>query len=568
MELSGIAASAGIGIGKICIIKDACLDYDSSLATDIEAEKDRLSKAIEAFTEKTTAKAKELRDCIGPKEAEILEDHLILISDPSMSGRMFETVEAGSRAEAAVDAVTSVFIDMFSGMEDDLMRQRASDIRDIRDVLLGILLGVADPDLGSIAPGTILVARDLTPSMTSRIKKENIAGIITEAGSSTSHLAIIARAMGIPLVSSVTSAVSSVTEGETAIVDGNAGIALINPSEASLTKYRELMKKEADAGKELENFRGKKTVTADGSAVMLLCNIGTPEDSTFVTDGDGEGVGLFRTEFLFMDKNSDPSEEEQFEAYKKCALALKDKPIIIRTLDIGGDKDIPYLDMKKESNPFLGYRAIRYCLGNRDRYKKQLKAIIRASAYGNLKLMIPLVTCAEEVRAVREMVLDIQKEFDEAGIKYDKNMQTGCMIETPSAALIADILAAESDFFSIGTNDLTQYTMCADRGNPEVSYLNSYLNPSVLRSIRRIIECGKNAGIPVGMCGEAASDPLMIPLLIAFGLDEFSVSPSLVLRTRSLISKWSRSEASALADKVMKLTTRDEIVALLEEYAK
>ena len=512
--------------------------------------------------------AEDIRKRIGPKEAEILEGHLVMMSDPSMSGEMSKMIAAGQCAESAVEAVCDMFIGMFSKMDDDMMRQRASDISDIKVSLLKILLGIEDIDISKVAPGTILVARDLTPSMTSQIVKENVAGIITEVGGKTSHSAILARALEIPAVLSVPDITTLVKDKDTAIVDGTEGNVYINPEGDILSQYiikrEDYIKKQA----ELKGFLGKETVTADGINLELFCNIGTPKDAKKAVECDGEGVGLFRSEFLFMDNTKMPTEDEQFAAYKEAAETLGGKPVIIRTLDVGGDKDIPYLNIKKEENPFLGYRAVRYCLGNRDNYMIQLRAIVRASAFGKVKIMVPLVTCVEEIRAVKEMVAEIKKDFDANGIAYDKDIEIGCMIETASASLIADLLAKESDFFSIGTNDLTQYTMSVDRGNADVAYLYSTFQPSVLRSIKHIIECGVEAGIPVGMCGEAAADPLMIPLLISFGLTEFSVNPVLVLTARCIISKWTKQEADDLAAKVMALDTEGEIQKLLKESAK
>ncbi|WP_022769509.1 phosphoenolpyruvate--protein phosphotransferase [Butyrivibrio sp. NC2007] len=565
---NGIAASRGIGIGSICVITEHELKYDAVKVEDTESEKARFDKAVEQFKKETAEMAEDIRKRIGPKEAEILEGHLVMMSDPSMSGEMGKMIAAGQCAESAVEAVCDMFIGMFSKMDDDMMRQRASDISDIKVSLLKILLGIEDIDISKVAPGTILVARDLTPSMTSQIVKENVAGIITEVGGKTSHSAILARALEIPAVLSVPDITTLVKDKDTAIVDGTEGNVYINPEGDILSQYiikrEDYIKKQA----ELKGFLGKETVTADGINLELFCNIGTPKDAKKAVECDGEGVGLFRSEFLFMDNTKMPTEDEQFAAYKEAAETLGGKPVIIRTLDVGGDKDIPYLNIKKEENPFLGYRAVRYCLGNRDNYMIQLRAIVRASAFGKVKIMVPLVTCVEEIRAVKEMVAEIKKDFDANGIAYDKDIEVGCMVETASASLIADLLAKESDFFSIGTNDLTQYTMSVDRGNADVAYLYSTFQPSVLRSIKHIIECGVEAGIPVGMCGEAAADPLMIPLLISFGLTEFSVNPVLVLTARCIISKWTKQEADDLAAKVMALDTEGEIQKLLKESAK
>ncbi|MBQ9303586.1 phosphoenolpyruvate--protein phosphotransferase, partial [Butyrivibrio sp.] len=507
----GIAASRGIGIGSVCVIVEHDLKFEAKKIEDIQAEKERFNKAVEEFITETTAQAEDIRKKIGPKEAEILEGHIVMISDPSMAGEMTKMIDSGQCAESAVEAVCDMFIGMFSKMDDDMMRQRASDISDVKISMLKILLGIKDIDISKVAPGTVLVAKDLTPSMTSQINKENVVGILTEVGGKTSHSAILARALEIPAVLSVPDITKLVKDKDTAIVDGTEGNVYINPEGDVLSKYilkrEEFIKKQS----ELKGFLGKETKTLDGDTVELFCNIGTPKDAKKAIECDGEGIGLFRSEFLFMDNNHMPTEDEQFAAYKEAAEIMGGKPVIIRTLDIGGDKDIPYLNMKKEENPFLGYRAVRYCLGNKDSYMIQLRAIVRASAFGKVKIMIPLVTCVDELRAVKELVEEIKKDFDEQGIAYDKDIEVGCMIETPAASLIADILAKEADFFSIGTNDLTQYTMSVDRGNADVAYLYSTFQPSVLRSIKNIIECGRKAGIPVGMCGEAAADPMLIP---------------------------------------------------------
>ncbi|WP_029322203.1 phosphoenolpyruvate--protein phosphotransferase [Butyrivibrio sp. AE3004] len=564
----GIAASRGIGIGSICRIVEQDLSFEARQITDSAAEKDRFHKAISDFVEETNAMAEDVRKRIGPKEAEILQGHAVMISDPAMSGEMDKMIDSGQCAEAALTAVCDMFIGMFSKMDDDMMRQRASDIADVKVSVLKKLLGIEDVDISKVAPGTVLVCKDLTPSMTSQIVKENVTGIITEIGGKTSHSAILARALEIPAVLSVPGIVDEVKDKDTAIIDGTEGDVFINPDGEILSKY--MLKREEFIRKqsELKTFIGKETVNADGTKLELFCNIGTPKDAKKAMECDGEGIGLFRSEFLFMDNTHLPSEDEQFEAYKEAVQTMDERCVIIRTLDIGGDKDIPYLGLEKEENPFLGYRAVRYCLGNEEIYKTQLRAIVRASAFGKVKIMVPLVTTVDEVRSVKKLVNEIKDALLAEGIDFDKDIEVGCMIETASASLIADLLAKEADFFSIGTNDLTQYTMSVDRGNPKVAYLYSSFQPSVLRSIRYIIECGKKAGIPVGMCGEAAADPLMIPLLMSFGLDEYSVNPVLVLTARCIISKWSKAEADALTEKIMSMSTESEIVAALKEAAK
>ena len=564
----GIAASRGIGIGSICRIVEQDLSFEAKLISDTAAEKDRFQKAIDDFVEETFAMAEDVRKNIGPQEADILMGHAVMIQDPAMSGEMFSMIDAGQCAESALTAVCDMFHGMFSAMDDEMMRQRASDIADVKVCILKKLLGIQDVEISKLAPGTVLVCKDLTPSMTSQIVKENVTGIITEIGGVTSHSAILARALEIPAVLSVPGIVDMVEDKDTAIVDGTAGDVFINPDGEVLAQYlikrEEYIKKQA----ELKKFIGKETLTADGDKLEIFCNIGTPKDAKKAMECDGEGVGLFRTEFLFMDNTHLPTEEEQFEAYKEALQTMEGRTIIIRTLDIGGDKDIPYMDFEKEDNPFLGFRAVRYCLANTDMYKTQLRAIVRASAFGTAKIMVPLVTNVEEVRKVKELVEGIKDDLRKEGIAFDEGIEVGCMMETAASTMIADLLAKEADFFSIGTNDLTGYTMGVDRGNAKVAYLYSAFEPAVLRSIKRIIECGKKEGIPVGMCGEAAADPLMIPLLMSFGLDEYSVNPVLVLTARCIISKWTKAEADALADKVLAMDTQEEIVAALRAAAK
>ena len=404
--------------------------------------------------------------------------------------------------------------------------------------------------------------------MTAGIIKENVEGIITEVGGKTSHSAILARALEIPAVLSIDGIVDKVTDGMNIAVDGNNGICIIDPTVEETAEYVGRKRKWLVQKETLKVFMGKETVTADGKAVSLYGNIGKPEDAEQVKSCDGEGIGLFRTEFLFMGASQLPSEDQQFEAYRKAAEIMEGKEVIIRTLDVGGDKDIPYLGLAKEDNPFLGFRAVRYCLANEASYRVQLRALLRASAYGHIKIMVPLVTCVDEIRAVKAMVEVIKKEFDAAGIPYDKDIQVGVMIETPAAALIADLLAKEADFFSIGTNDLTQYTMAVDRGNAKVAYLYSAYNPAVLRSMKYIIESANKAGIMVGMCGEAAADPLLIPLLISFGLNEFSVSATSVLATRAVINKWTKEDADLLAEKALSLATEKEVMELLKSSVR
>ena len=564
----GIAGSAGYGVGKVVIISDAKPEYENRTITDTDAEIKRYDDAVAAFTEKTHAMAEAMKESVGEHNAEILEGHILLLTDPGMDEITKGAIMSGTCAEAAFESTCDMFAGMFQMADDELTRQRATDIGDIKVRMLKILTGTPDVNISEVPAGTILVAEDLTPSMTAGIVKENVAGIITAVGGKTSHSAILARALEIPAVLSVDGIVDMVSDGMTAVVDGCDGICILDPSQEEVDEYQAKREKYLSDKALLEVYRGKDTVTADGVKVHLYGNIGNPEDAKQVATCDGEGVGLFRTEFLFMGASELPSEEEQFQAYKAAAETMEGREVIIRTLDVGGDKDIPYLGLEKEDNPFLGFRAVRYCLQNKDSYRVQLRALLRASAFGDIKIMVPLVTCVDEIRSVKALVKELMVELDAENIAYNKDIQVGAMIETPAASLIADLLAKEADFFSIGTNDLTQYTMAVDRGNAKVAYLYSSYNPAVLRSMKNIIEAANVAGIMVGMCGEAAADPLLIPLLISFGLGEFSVSATSVLATRGTIAKWSKAEADELAAKALSLATETEVAELLKANAR
>lgn len=564
----GIAGSAGYGVGKVVIISDAKPEYENRTITDTDAEIRRYDDAVAAFTEKTHAMAEAMKESVGEHNAEILEGHILLLTDPGMDEITKGAIMSGTCAEAAFESTCDMFAGMFQMADDELTRQRATDIGDIKVRMLKILTGTPDVNISEVPAGTILVAEDLTPSMTAGIVKENVAGIITAVGGKTSHSAILARALEIPAVLSVDGIVDMVSDGMTAVVDGCDGICILDPSQEEVDEYQAKREKYLSDKALLEVYRGKDTVTADGAKVHLYGNIGNPEDAKQVAACDGEGVGLFRTEFLFMGASELPSEEEQFQAYKAAAETMEGREVIIRTLDVGGDKDIPYLGLEKEDNPFLGFRAVRYCLQNKDSYRVQLRALLRASAFGDIKIMVPLVTCVDEIRSVKALVKELMAELDAENIAYNKDIQVGAMIETPAASLIAYLLAKEADFFSIGTNDLTQYTMAVDRGNAKVAYLYSSYNPAVLRSMKNIIEAANAAGIMVGMCGEAAADPLLIPLLISFGLGEFSVSATSVLATRGTIAKWSKAEAAELAAKALSLATETEVAELLKANAR
>lgn len=563
----GIGASKGYGIGRAVIYKEADLKYEKKSGCDPKEQKERLEKALETFFSRNEALHKKAAKTAGDAAAEIIMGHIMMMKDPYMCSEIEKLIDSGKCAEEGVETVCDTFIAMFSSVDDEMTRQRAADVRDIKKEMLSILLGIQTVDLSNLPKDTVLVAEELTPSMTACIDKSNVVGFVTEVGSKTSHAAILARAMEIPAVLSLKNACEVIKSGQLTVVDGVKGEVITEPSNDVTAEYIRLR---VDFDKEkaaLKKFAGKETVTADGQKVMLFANIGTPDDALKVSEYDGEGIGLFRTEFLFMDRTSAPDEQEQFEAYKKALTVMKGKTVVIRTLDVGGDKDIPYMNLEKEENPFLGFRAVRYCLKNSEFYKTQLRALLRAGVYGDLWIMVPLVTGVDELRAVKALLSQAESELESEGVSYKKDIKVGVMIETPAAALTADIFAKEADFFSIGTNDLTGYTMAADRGNANVAYLYSPFNPSVLRSIKYIISEAKKAGITVGMCGEGAADPMLIPLLISFGLDEYSVTPTSVLATRKEISKWSKADADEIADRVMSLSTEREVVSELERAA-
>lgn len=560
----GIAGSEGIGIGTVVLIEEHEINIETKRVEETGAEIERLQNAIEKFVADTNVMAEKMDITVGKKDADILRGHIQMLQDPMIEEQISALIISEKiTAEMAVEQVLEQTAEMFSQIPDELLQQRATDFRDIKTRMLKILLGIEDVDISQVPAGTVIVARDLTPSMTAGINPENIEGILTEVGGRTSHSAILARAMEVPAVLSIENICSIAKNGDKVVLDGTSGEAILNPDDETVEKFKKMYSDYQNEKALLKEYAGKPSQTKDGVKVELVCNIGKPADANKTVECDGEGIGLFRTEFLFMDRDSMPTEEEQFEAYKEVAEKMKGKPVIIRTLDIGGDKDVPYLGLEHEDNPFLGFRAIRYCLQRKDIYDIQLKALLRASAFGKIKIMVPLVTGVDELRQVKAMIKDIMAELDKEGVAYNKNIEVGVMMETPAACMMADALAKEAAFFSIGTNDLTGYTMAVDRGNAKVAYLYSTYNPAVLRAIKRIIECGKKEGIMVGMCGEAAADSKLIPLLLAFGLDEFSVSATSVLKTRKTISDCTMDECKALADKVMECVTEEEVLEIL-----
>lgn len=565
--MRGTGASSGIGIGKAVVVRDEKPEVVQVSISDKDKEVKRFEDVLAKITEATMEMAESLANKVGGKEAEILNGHVLLLSDPMLSEEIKQKIQNELvNAEFAVDSVYDMYAGMFASMDDELMQQRATDMKDLKVRILKGLLGMADVDVARLPEGSILVAEDLTPSMTAGLNPQTVCGIVTELGGRTSHSAILSRALEIPAVVAISGLLDNIQDGDTVCFDGDKGEVVINPDADTLAEYEK--KKEAYLleKKELENYKGKPSVTKDGRKVEIVANIGKPEDAQRALEYDAEGVGLFRTEFLFMDRDNAPTEEEQFEAYKKVATLMKDKPVIIRTLDIGGDKEIPYLGIEQDENPFLGYRAIRLCLDRKeDLYRPQLRALLRASAFGDIRIMIPLITCVDEIREAKALIREIMGDLDRENIAYNKDIQVGIMIETAASSIMADVFAKKVDFFSIGTNDLTQYTMCVDRGNAKVSYLYSPLNPAVLRSLKRVITSAKEAGIMVGMCGEAAADPLLIPLLLVWGLDEFSMSASSILKSRKLVTNSSIADLEKVEKEVMKFTTEKEVREYMEK---
>ena len=566
MKIYGVGAAEGIGIGAAKVVREQNVEVVKKSIQDSEAEVNNFMRILDITKAETEEMSQALEKNASAKEAEILFGHIMLMSDPMLVDEIVNRIKGESVcAEYAIEEACNQYAAVFASMDDELMQQRATDMLDIKTRLIKKILGIENTDLSKLPYGSILVAKDLTPSMTAGLNPENVLGIVTQFGGKTSHSAILARALEIPAVVGLSSLPEDISDDTDILLDGESGEVVILPTDAQKKEYED-KKKKYDANKELlKKYRELPSISKDGKKVEIAGNIGSPEDAKKVIENGGEGIGLFRTEFLFMDRDCIPTEEEQFESYKEVAVAMEGKPVIIRTLDIGGDKEIPYMGIVQDENPFLGYRAIRLCLDRKDDiYIPQLRALLRASAFGNIKIMLPLITSMDEIREAKALINDIKKELDENNIAYNKNIEVGIMVETAAASLLADIFAKEVDFFSIGTNDLIQYTMSVDRGNVKIAGLYSPFSPAVLRSINRIITEGKKAGIMVGMCGEAAADPLLIPALLAWGMDEFSMSASSILKSRQIISGCDSKDLKAKVDKVLEMSTESEI----KEYLK
>ncbi|MBC1972997.1 phosphoenolpyruvate--protein phosphotransferase [Listeria welshimeri] len=566
-ELKGIAASDGIAIAKAYLLVEPDLSYEKTEVTDVESEVKRFESALEVSrTELSTIREKAAKD-LGEDKAQIFDAHLLVLNDPELTGPIEESIKnAKTNAETALQETTDMFIGMFESMDNEYMRERAADIKDVRKRVLSHLLGVTIPNPALIDEEVVVVAADLTPSDTAQLNRKFVKGFVTDIGGRTSHSAIMARSLEIPAVVGTKEITASVAKNDMVIIDGLEGNVIIHPTEEQIAHYEKIKSDFALQQAEWEKLKNEKTVSKDGVHVELAANIGTPNDLEGVISNGGEAVGLYRTEFLYMGRDNFPTEEEQFEAYKAVVSGMDGKSVVVRTLDIGGDKTLPYLELPEEMNPFLGFRAIRLCFANEELFRTQLRALLRASVYGNLKIMFPMIATVNEFRQARDILLDEKAKLKAAGTEVSDSIELGIMIEIPAAAVLADQFAKEVDFFSIGTNDLIQYTMAADRMNERVSYLYQPYNPSILRLVKMVIDASHKEGKWTGMCGEMAGDQTAVPLLLGLGLDEFSMSASSILKSRSLIKRLDQSEMVKLAEEALNKATAEEVVELVEKY--
>lgn len=569
LQFQGIDAAPGLCKGKAVVLKQQKIGWASRTigADDVENEVSRFNKAVEVAVSQLEELARQVASKVGEAEAEIMRAQGLMASDPGFTEDVANRIRQNLvSAENAVQEVSEEQAKMLEGLGDEYLAARGADMRDVGRRILAALTGSADRAvvLGNLEPDTVIVADDLAPSETAAIDIENIGGIVLDLGGRTSHTAILARSMGIPAVMGLGNATGVIQDGSLVLIDGNKGLVVVNPGADTLRDFDKAIELEEQRRQELSLLKDLPAMTTDGHLVELACNIGSGQEAKLVIDSGADGVGLFRTEFLFIDRNSPPSEEEQFEIYKQVLSELAPRPIVIRTLDAGGDKYIPYLNIPDEENPFLGFRAIRLCLQEKGLFRSQLRALLRASTFGTLRIMFPMVADIHELRAAKREYEIVKAELESEGVEVADNVQVGIMIEVPSAAIQADILAAECDFFSIGTNDLVQYTMASDRGNPAVAYLSDPFYPSVLRLIARTIDEGHRHGIWVGMCGEMAGMPPAVPLLVGMGIDELSMAPASVPRAKQIIRNISSGEVRAVWEKVRMMTDKDQIRAYLE----
>ena len=566
--LQGIAASDGIAIAKVYTLTEPDLSFSKVSVEDTENEISRLEKALEVSTKEIELIKETALKNLGEEEAQVFEAHLMVLSDPELVGQVKDAITSQKvNAEHALKEVSDMFISIFAGMEDNpYMQERAADIRDVSKRILANLLGVKIPSPATIKDEVVVVAGDLTPSDTAQLNRQYVKAFVTDIGGRTSHSAIMARSLEIPAIVGTKEITSLAKDGDLIIIDGLSGDVFLNPSEEVVAEYRAKAEAFAAQQAEWEKLKDADTFTKDGHQVELAANIGTPKDLEGVIHNGAEGVGLYRTEFLYMDSHDMPTEEDQFEAYKAVLEGMNGKPVVVRTMDIGGDKELPYLPLPHEMNPFLGYRAIRISLNEPEMFRTQLRALLRASVYGKLRIMFPMIATLNDFRGAKALLLEEKAKLVAEGVAVSDDIQVGIMIEIPAAAVLAHQFAKEVDFFSIGTNDLIQYTMAADRMNERVSYLYQPYNPSILTLIKHVIDSAHKEGKWAGMCGEMAGDQTAVPLLVGLGLDEFSMSASSVLKTRSLISKLTLEDMKALADKAInECATVQEVEALVEE---
>ena len=568
-RLTGIAAADGIAIAKAYRFVQPDLTFAKTTVHDIEAEQKRLAAALAKAEQELIVIRQQTFEKFSAEEAAIFEAHLLVVHDPELIGPINQKIaDEAVNAEYALHEVTSMFVALFEGMDDEYMSARASDIKDVTNRILAHLLGVHIPNPSNINEQVIIVANDLTPSETAQLDRNYVLGFITDIGGRTSHSAIMARSLEIPAVVGAGVATTTIQDGDTIIVDGLTGQVLVNPSADVIADYQEKAQKYRVQQAEWSTLVNEQTVSKDGVHVELAANIGSPNDLDGVLRHGAEGIGLFRTEFLYMGRENLPSEEEQFTAYKTVLEGMKGKPVVIRTLDIGGDKHLPYLPLQEEMNPFLGHRAIRLCLDQQELFRTQLRALLRASVYGNLKIMFPMIATIQEFRAAKAILLEEKEKLIAGGIAVGSSIEVGMMVEIPSTAVMADIFAKEVDFFSIGTNDLIQYTMAADRMNEKVSYLYQPYNPAILRLIQMVIKAAHQEQKWVGMCGEMAGDEHAVPLLLGLGLDEFSMSATSILKTRALLKQLSVPEMQALATEALQLATAEEVLEKVKQAVK
>ena len=567
--IKGIAASDGVAIAKAYLLVEPDLSFTNEKITDTDAEIKKFRNALEASKIELTKIRNNAEKSLGADKAAIFDAHLLVLDDPELIQPIEDKI-ANEKVNApeALNEVTTQFITIFESMDNEYLRERAADIRDVSKRVLAHLLGVELPNPSMIDESVVIIGNDLTPSDTAQLNKEFVQGFVTNIGGRTSHSAIMSRSLEIAAVVGTKSITHEVKQGDMVIVDGITGDVIIDPTEDELIAYQNKRERFFEDKKELQKLRDAETVTVDGEHAELAANIGTPDDLYGVMENGAEGIGLYRTEFLYMGRDQMPTEDEQFEAYKKVLETMKDKRVVVRTLDIGGDKELPYLNLPKEMNPFLGYRAIRLCLDQQDIFRTQLRALLRASAYGKLNIMFPMVATIKEFRDAKAILLEEKDKLTSEGQEVADDIEVGIMVEIPSTAALADIFAKEVDFFSIGTNDLIQYTMAADRMSERVSYLYQPYNPAILRLVKQVIEASHKEGKWTGMCGEMAGDQTAVPLLLGLGLDEFSMSATSILKARRQINGLSKNEMAELANRAINCATQDEVKELVHRISK